>query len=65
VTAWTQAEYDALRKAIASGALRVSYADRTVQYHSLAEMRSLLKDMERALGIETDDRFSRTSFDRG
>lgn len=45
---WTQSEITALRAAVASGVLSVRYADRTVTYHSLAEMRDLLADMERA-----------------
>lgn len=45
---WTQAEIDALKAAIASGVLSVRYDGppaRTVTYHSLAEMRSLLASM--------------------
>ena len=44
--AWTQTEYDALKAAIASGVQSVRYADRTVTYHSLDAMRSLLASME-------------------
>ncbi|WP_128291996.1 phage head-tail joining protein [Afifella aestuarii] len=36
----------ALKEALASGASRVRYADREVQYRSLAEVRSILKDLE-------------------
>lgn len=36
--AWTQAELDALNKAIAQGVTNVRFADRTVQYRSLSEM---------------------------
>lgn len=46
---WTQADLDALRAAIASGALTVSYRDRTVTYHSLRELRELAAEMERQL----------------
>lgn len=44
---WTQEEIDALKAAIASGVLSVRYADRTVTYHSLQEMRALLAEMQR------------------
>lgn len=45
--AWTQADVDALKTAMKSGTKRVSYQDRTVEYHSLAEMIDLLSAMER------------------
>lgn len=41
--AFTQSDIDALKAAIATGALRARYADgREVQYRSLAEMRETL-----------------------
>lgn len=40
--AFTQTDVEALETAVKSGVLRVSYADRTVQYHSLDEMLKLL-----------------------
>lgn len=46
---WTQAHYDALQKAVASGVLSVSFADRSETFQSLKEMRALLAEMERAL----------------
>lgn len=45
--AFSQTEFDSLNKAIADGVLSVRYADRTVQYRSLAEMmqiRALMMD---------------------
>jgi hypothetical protein len=45
---WTQADIDALKAAVASGVLTVSYAgppQRTITYQSLAAMRSLLAEM--------------------
>jgi len=47
---WTQADIDKLKAAIAEGVLSVSYAGppaRTLTYQSLAEMRSLLAEMDR------------------
>ncbi len=49
-TGWVQADVDALKAAIASGVLTVSYSgppSRTITYHSLAAMRALLADMVR------------------
>lgn len=45
--AWTQAQLDALNKAIANGSTKVKYADREVTYRSLSEMlklRTLMTD---------------------
>lgn len=50
---WTQAEIDALKAAIASGVLKVSYdgpPKRSVEYNSLGEMRALLAEMRRDVG---------------
>lgn len=44
--AWTQAEIDALKAAIATGVKSVTYTDRTVVYHSLAEQMQALAAME-------------------
>lgn len=46
-TTWTQADIDALKISIKRGVLSVSFADRSVTYNSLKEMRELLADMER------------------
>lgn len=51
--AWTIAERDALKKAIASGRQEVSYGDRRVKYRSLNEMKEILADMEKELGIRS------------
>lgn len=44
--AYTQAQIDALKKAIASGVLTVRHGDEQVTYRSLAEMQAALKAME-------------------
>ena len=44
--AYTQAQIDTLKKAIASGVLIVRHGDEQVTYRSLAEMRRVLADME-------------------
>lgn len=46
MTDWTDLEIAALRSAVAKGILRVEYEGRIVQYQSLTEMRSLLREME-------------------
>lgn len=60
---WTQAEYDTLKAAVASGVLSVSYAgppQRTLTYQSLAEMRKLLAEMAASLGLGTPYRLAAT-----
>ena len=47
--AWTIAERDALKKAIAQGAQRVRFGDRDVEYRSLDEMRQTLSLIEAEL----------------
>lgn len=47
---WTDADLRALDKAIATGATKVRFADnREVTYRSLADMRSIRKEMADAL----------------
>ena len=46
---YTDAHRDALREAIASGVLRVSYDGRTVEYRSLADLRAALREVEATL----------------
>jgi hypothetical protein len=51
--AYTQDDYDALKSAIASGATRVEYGDKRIEYRSLAEMKTILADMAKSLGFTT------------
>ena len=44
--AWTQADADKLRAAMAQGLRRVTIADQTTEFQDLDAMRKLLKDME-------------------
>jgi hypothetical protein len=46
-----QAQLDALREAYFSGATRVNYEGKSVDYRSLAEMRELIDSLQRQLGI--------------
>lgn len=64
--AWTQAEIDTLKAAIASGVLTVSYAGppaRSITYQSLAAMRDLLAEMERS--VNGGRRYRRVAFSKG
>jgi hypothetical protein len=47
--AWEQTDIDALETAIKQGVRTVSYADRTVTYHSLDEMLRLRSVMQNAV----------------
>ena len=51
--AFTQTQLDALEEAIASGAMRVKYADKEVEYRSMSDMLRLRDVMRRALGLAT------------
>ncbi|MFW6299486.1 MAG: phage head-tail joining protein [Oceanicaulis sp.] len=62
---WTQADYDELKRAIATGATSVSYNGQRVDYRSLEEMKGLLSEMESELGLKTRRRRSKATFDRG
>jgi len=48
--AWTQADVDKLKRAIAQGASSVRFADRSVEYRDLREMRETLAMMESEVG---------------
>ena len=68
--AYTQAQYDELKSAIARGVKSVTYAGKTVQYMSLEEMRSVLNDMAEELGINNTaptrmPRRTYAAFDKG
>lgn len=51
--AYTQAQLDALEVALAQGALKVEYGDKSVTYRSLSEMNQIRNIMRRELGIAT------------
>lgn len=56
--AWTTEQLEAIEEAIASGATRVKYIDREVQYQSLADLLALRDRMRLALGL-ADAKLSR------
>ena len=51
--AWTQADLDALEASIKGGVRTVSYADRSVTYHSLNEMLKLRMVMQESVSAAT------------
>lgn len=65
---WTASELDALRKAYASGTLRVSFEGRSVEYGSavdlLSRIRTIEAEMQRQSGSKPPRR-SLASFGRG
>lgn len=64
--AWTQSDIDALKKAIATGAQEVEYADgRRVRFRSLAHMRETLALMEEGVSGTQQPRVSYVKFNRG
>ena len=46
---YTTAQRDALKQAIASGVLRLSYDGKTVEYRSMAELKAALTEVEQGL----------------
>lgn len=63
--AFTQAQITALESAIATGATRVRYADRDVQYRDLDEMEKLLAKMKRQVNGTTRLRLVRVNSVKG
>lgn len=59
VAVWTQTDIDALKAAVASGVLTVSFSGppaRTITYQSLESMRSLLAEMVAEVGAAAGTR---------
>ena len=52
---YTISQRDALRDASASGVLRLSYDGKTVEYRSMADLKSALNDVEAALARENGE----------
>lgn len=65
---WTQADIDALKTAVASGVLTVSYAGppaRTITYQSLGAMRDLLAEMVADVAGASTPRTRYAAFKKG
>ncbi len=52
---YTVTQRDALRQAIVSGVLRLIYDGKTVEYRSMAELKSALNDVEQALARDNGE----------
>ena len=66
--AWTVAELDALRKAYASGTLRVSFEGRSVEYGSASDLLSRIRTIETEMQTQSGHKPPRRSlafFGRG
>ena len=50
---YTISQRDALRAAIASGVLRLSYDGKTVEYRSLADLKAALAEVEQSLAKDS------------
>ncbi|MGE3711818.1 MAG: phage head-tail joining protein [Hyphomicrobiaceae bacterium] len=53
---YTQSELDALRRAFATGTLRVSYDGRTVEYGSADDLLKRIRTIEREMAADTPAR---------
>lgn len=62
--AWTQADLDALKAVKAKGVLTVEYTDQRVTYRSLAEIDSVIADMEAELGTSNRPKMRKIAFAR-
>lgn len=65
---WTASELDALRKAYASGTLRVSFEGRSVEYGSAVDLLSRIRTIEAEMQSQSGSKPSRrslASFGRG
>jgi hypothetical protein len=60
--AWTQVELDALKKAYASGTLRVRFDDKSVKYGSEADLLRRIRVIEREINISTGNTLPNRSF---
>ena len=52
---YTVTQRDALRQAIVSGVLRLTYDGKTVEYRSMAELKAALNDVEHALARDNGE----------
>jgi len=61
---WTQTELDALKKAYASGTLRVSYEGKMVEYGSEADLLRRIRVIEGDMAASSGKKAPRRSFAR-
>ena len=64
--AFTQGQYDALKNALAMGVLTTEYQGKKTTYRSKAEIESILRRMERELGLASaTDGFVPVEYSKG
>ena len=61
---WTQTELDALKRAYASGTLRVRFDDKTVEYGSEADLLRRIRVIEREIRASSGNGQSHRSLSR-
>ena len=63
--AWTELDYQTLKRAIASGAKKIKYSnDKEVEYRDLADMEKTLRDMEKELFPKKTTRIAHLEYNR-
>ncbi len=62
--AYSQADIDALKVAIASGVKKVKFSDRETEYRDLSEMKQILSDMEKSVSGKRRQPYRPTGYSR-
>lgn len=60
--AWTLTDLERLERAIRTGARKVKYEDKEVEYRSQADMQRLRREMQEELGITSGEAGSRRRY---
>ena len=63
--AYTQDQLTALEIALARGEHRVTFADKTVEYRSLDDLKAAIREVKRGLSITNSTRQIRITTDKG
>jgi hypothetical protein len=63
--AYTQDQLTALEVALARGEHRVTFADKTVEYRSVDDLKAAIREVKRGLGSANSPRQIRISTDKG
>jgi hypothetical protein len=63
--AYTQDQLTALEVALARGEHRVTFADKTVEYRSVEDLKAAIREVKRGLGSANSPRQIRIATDKG
>ncbi len=63
--AYTQDQLTALEVALARGEHRVTFADKTVEYRSVEDLKAAIREVKRGLGSTNSPRQIRVTTDKG